>query len=92
MHCLACIKKAIAGLLLTALALPIAHLVVFGVAKLLAAMDDQVGAAWLLRMDLALGVLWLVVLIALLLLLAAYQLTREEARAPAPPQDRPLNP
>ncbi len=71
------VALALAGLLL----LPIAILLVLGAASLLAAMQDAAGATVLQRIGLALGLVWLLGLIALILMLGANAL--------APPGDRP---
>ncbi|HEX5447080.1 MAG TPA: hypothetical protein VFW87_24910 [Pirellulales bacterium] len=71
------VALALAGLLL----LPIAILLVVGAASLLTAMQDAAGAAVLQRIGLALGLVWLLGLIALILMLGVNAL--------APPGDRP---
>lgn len=65
-------------LLLAAVALPIVCTVFVALGRLLAAMGDTAGATAVDRLALAAGVLWVLVLIALVLLLAA-------ARAFEPP-------
>lgn len=58
-------------LLLAAVALPIVCTVLIGLGRLLAAMGDAAGATAVDRLALATGVLWVLILIALVLLLAA---------------------
>ncbi len=58
-------------LLLAGVALPIVCMVLVGLGRLLAAMGDAAGATAVDRLALAAGVLWVFVLIALVLLLAA---------------------
>lgn len=58
-------------LLLAALALPMVCTVLVGLGRLLAAMGDAAGASAVDRLALAAGVLWVLVLVALVLLLAA---------------------
>ena len=65
-------------LLLAAVALPIVCMVLVALGRLLAAMGDAAGASAVDRLSLAAGVLWVLVLVALVLLLAA-------ARAFEPP-------
>lgn len=71
------LRNALSILLATALVLPIAELVMLGLARLLAAMGDQAGALVLDRISLAGGILWMVDLVLLLLVLAIRSLPRE---------------
>ena len=71
------LRHALAGLLAVALVLPIAELVMQGLARLLAAMGDNAGAVVLDRISLAGGIVWTIDLIALLLVLAIRALPRE---------------
>jgi hypothetical protein len=71
------LRNALSVLLATALVLPIAELVMLGLARLLAAMGDQAGAVVLDRISLAGGIVWTVDLVALLLVLAIRSLPRE---------------
>lgn len=66
----------IAGVLL----LPIAILLVLGTASLLAAMQDAAGAVVLQRVGLALGLVWLLGLIALIVLLGVNALATDNER------------
>lgn len=68
---------AIAGLLL----LPIAIVLVLGTASLLGAMQDAAGAMVLQRIGLALGLLWLLGLIGLLLALGVNAIDARDDRA-----------
>lgn len=71
---------ALAGLLL----LPIAIVLVLGTASLLAAMQDAAGAMVLQRIGLALGLIWLVGLIGLLLALGVNAIEARDDRARGP--------
>lgn len=71
------LRNTLSALLAAALLLPVVELVVLGVARLLAAMGDQGGAAVLDRIGLAGGILWTIDLVALLLVLALRALPRE---------------
>lgn len=71
------LRNALAALLVAALVLPIAELVMLGLARLLAAMGDEAGAVVLDRISLAGGILWTVDLVALLLVVAIRSLPRE---------------
>lgn len=66
----------IAGVLL----LPIAILLVLGTASLLAAMQDAAGAVVLQRVGLALGLVWLLGLVALIVLLGVNALATDNER------------
>ena len=67
-------KRVTSGLLVAGVLLPIAISVVLGAARLLAAMDDAAGGAALDRIALALGIVWVVALVATVLVLGANSL------------------
>lgn len=69
-------KQIVAGLLAALVLLPIAALLTLVTSYLLTAMQDAAGAAALGRVVLTLGLLWAVVVIALLLALAMNELGR----------------
>lgn len=71
------VALAVAGLLL----LPIAMVLVLATAQLLAAMQDAAGAAVLQRIGLALGLIWLLGLIGLVLTLAINALDSADDRS-----------
>lgn len=71
------VALAVAGLLL----LPIAIVLVLATAQLLAAMQDEGGAAVLQRIGLALGLIWLLGLIGLVMTLGINALDTAEDRA-----------
>ncbi len=73
--------RAVVWLIVGALGLPIALCVVMGLARLLEAMQDQVGAICLERISLALAIVWVVDLIALVVIQAINSLG-------GPPADR----
>lgn len=70
------VALAVAGLLL----LPIAIVLVLATAQLLAAMQDAAGAAVLQRIGLALGLIWLLGLIGLVLTLGINTLDADDER------------
>jgi len=63
-------RRIITTLLAAGCVLPIALVIVVGTARLLAAMDDAAGALALDRIALALGIVWAISLVCLLLALA----------------------
>ncbi len=63
-------QRAIVGLIVGALGLPIVLCVLYALGRLLAGMQDQVGAAILDRMGLVLFALWAIDLIALVIVSA----------------------
>jgi hypothetical protein len=67
-------QRLLAGLLFSALGLPILLCVVFAVAKLLEGMQDAVGAVALERVALGLFILWIADLIGLVIVLAIHSL------------------
>lgn len=67
-------KRVVAGLLAALILLPIAALLTLITSYLLAAMQDAAGAAALGRIVLALGLLWAIVVVALLLALGINEL------------------
>ena len=71
-------------LLVGALILPVAISVLFGLAKLLAAMGDALGAAALDRVALAAGVLWVLDLVALVVVQTIESLLAEDSRNEPP--------
>jgi hypothetical protein len=75
-------RRVLLTLLLCSTVLPMAIVVVVAVARLLAAMQDAAGAAVLDRVALALGILWAVNLISLLIALALVQLMPPDDRRP----------
>ncbi len=72
------IRRVIFCLLCAAITLPIALCVVLGVSRLLDAMADVAAAIVLGRIALALGLIWALNLILLLLALAACVMARDE--------------
>ncbi len=70
-------QRAILGVVIGAVALPIVICVLLGLSHLLLAMQDQAGARALSRFCLAAGVLWVIDLIALLVVLGINSLDRE---------------
>ena len=60
-------RRILTALLLAACVLPVATLVVVAVGRLLGAMADEAGAAALDRIALALGILWVIDLVCLVL-------------------------
>jgi hypothetical protein len=62
--------RIVLALIVTAILLPIAICIVFGVAALLQAMGDSAGGAVLHRIALGGGILWAINLISLVLVLA----------------------
>ncbi|MGD9645270.1 MAG: hypothetical protein AB7U73_06125 [Pirellulales bacterium] len=74
-------QKTILTVLCAALMLPIVSIVLVGLGRLLAAMGDAAGAVAVDRLALAVGVLWVLSLIGLVLLLAAVHVLA------APPDD-----
>jgi hypothetical protein len=72
-------RRALAVLLAVAVLLPIAELVLLGLARLLAAMGDAAGALAVDRASLAGGALWVIDLICLLLVVAAQSLPPPDA-------------
>jgi hypothetical protein len=64
-------RRSITLLLAAALLLPVVVCVVVAAARVLAAMDDHAGAAVLDRVALGCGMVWIVVLVALVLVQAA---------------------
>jgi hypothetical protein len=77
--------KLLLVLFLTALLLPIALCIVWGTGRLLAGMNDAAGAVVLDRVALALGVLWALDLVGLLLTMA-YSMLQSHVE----PGDEPL--
>ena len=71
-------QRAIVGLIVGALALPIVLCVLYALGRLLEAMQDHVGAAILDRMALVLFALWAIDLIALLIITAINSLNRDQ--------------
>jgi len=67
-------KRVVAGLLAALILVPIAALLTLITSYLLAAMQDAAGAAALGRIVLALGLLWAIVVVALLLALGINEL------------------
>jgi hypothetical protein len=65
-------RRALTLLLTTGCVLPVAITIVVGVARLLTAMGDEAGALALDRTALALGILWVIGLVCLLLALAIH--------------------
>ena len=63
-------RQFLSPLVLAALMLPILICVLLGIGRLLAAMNDQAGAAVLDRLALAGGIVWVVALVLLLITLA----------------------
>ena len=74
--------RVIVWLLVGALGLPIVLCVLVGLAHLLEAMQDQAGAAAVARFALAIGVLWVLDLVALLILQAIRSLTSDSPSQP----------
>jgi uncharacterized membrane protein len=72
--------RTIVWLLIGALGLPIVLCVLLGLARLLEAMQDQSGAVVVGRFALAVGVLWVVDLIALLILQTIHGLPRASSK------------
>jgi hypothetical protein len=70
-------SRALAPLVIAALALPIAVCVLVGVARLLTAMQDAAGGLVVDRIALAAGILWIVVLICLVIVLSIVALIRD---------------
>ena len=77
------VALAVAGLFL----LPIAIVLVLATAQLLSAMQDAAGAAVLQRIGLALGLIWLLGLIGLVLTLGINALDSTEDRASNPDEE-----
>jgi hypothetical protein len=75
------LRSTIRCLLLASIALPIAHLVLVWVGGLLAAMGDRSGAAVLGHLGTAIGVMWALALVGLVIVLALKVLDE-------PPQER----
>lgn len=71
-------------LLVGALILPVAISVLFGLAKLLVAMGDSVGAAVLDRVALAAGVFWVLDLVALIVVQTIASLLAEDSHNEPP--------
>ena len=71
-------SKVLLALLVAGLVLPITICVVLALAFLLVAMDDARGGAVLQYVALAGGILWSVVLVALILVLAIHTLGRSD--------------
>ncbi len=69
-------------LLVGALMLPVAISILFGLAKLLTAMDDLPGAAVLGWIALATGVLWSLDLVCLILVQAVNSLGNDDRQSP----------
>jgi len=65
-------RKALLILVILACALPAIMAVVLAVGRLLAAMEDMAGAAVLDRIGLAIGVIWAVNLVGLVVLMAVH--------------------
>lgn len=73
-------RRLLFSLVASALAIPAATLLLYGVGKLLGAMQDEAGEAVLLRISQAAGIAWLVVLLMLVLALgveSAFQSPRD---------------
>ncbi len=67
-------QRALVSLLVGALALPVALCILYALARLLEAMQDQVGGQILGRTALVLFALWIIDLVALVILLAVQSL------------------
>jgi hypothetical protein len=78
------LKRIIIALLSATLFLPIAEMVMLGLARLLTAMGDETGALALDRIALGGGALWLLALIALVVVVALQTLV-----PPTSPPDKP---
>jgi hypothetical protein len=74
--------RAVVGLLMGALVLPIAMCVLFALARLLEAMKDEAGAFGLGRVSLALFALWVIDLITLSIVTAINSLDKSAAESP----------
>jgi len=61
------LRRALVVLIAVALVLPIVTVILLGAGRLLAAMDDQAGAAVLDRLSLAAGLLWVIDLVAVVI-------------------------
>ncbi len=77
------LRRFIFWLLAGTLFLPIAIVLILTVARLLAALDDTSGAVALDRLGLALGIAWILAIVALVILLAIRSLLADER----PPDD-----
>ncbi len=82
-------RRVLVVLVSAALALPIVSLILSAVGQLLAAMQDPAGALVLRRLSLAAGVIWLLVLIALVIVEALDRLGPPPG-PPLPPPEEPL--
>jgi hypothetical protein len=71
-------QRAILGLIVGAIGLPIVVCVLLGLSYLLSAMNDAVGAHAIGRFCLAAGVIWVIDLVALLVVLAIDSLDRRD--------------
>ena len=67
-------RPVLTALLVTALLLPVVQTVLYGVGKLLTAMQDVVGARFIDRLILVCATLWVISLVALVVLLAMQSL------------------
>jgi hypothetical protein len=72
-------RRVLMVLVTTACVLPLALAIVLGVSRLLAALEDLAAAAVLDRIALAIGILWVIVLVSLVL--------AQGIRALGPPSD-----
>lgn len=81
------LRKALSGLLLSALLLPMGICLTIGVARLLSAMGDVAGARVLDRLALAGGMLWTLTLISMVIVQGALLLDEPRGRHDEMPRD-----